>query len=169
MPATTSLRLDTSSAESRPATITSRASLHTAKTPERSSPVGEFIDIGAFGIVRGFVDHLVAKQALAEPDNTSSGCKPPIWEILVGVVADSHTLEQAIGRAVVIADRLARGLVDEFDSDEAGTPRTADHSFFAFTMTDVVPDFGDSRYRARVSRTVASIIGIRPTPLTQPL
>jgi hypothetical protein len=149
--------------------MTSRASLHTAKTPERSSPVGDFIDIGAFGIVRGFVDHLVAKQGFKEPDNPSSGCKLPIWETLVAAVADSHTLEEAIGRAVVIADRLARGFVDEFESDEAGTPRAADDSFFAFTMADAVPDFGDSRYRARLSRRVAGIIGIRPAPVTQPL
>jgi hypothetical protein len=168
MPATASLRSDTSSAESSSATIASRASLRTAKTPERSSPVGDFIDIGALGIVRSFVEHLVAKHALEEPDNTSSGCKPPIWETLVAAVGDSRTLEVAIGRAVVIADRLARGFVDEFESGEADTPRTADDSFFAFTNADVVPDFGDSRYRARVSRRVAGIIGIRPTPLTQP-
>jgi hypothetical protein len=121
------------------------------------------------GIVRSFVEHLVAKRALEEPDNPSSGCKPPIWETLVAAVSDSRTLEVAIGRAVVIADRLARGFVDEFESGEADTPRTADDSFFAFTMVDVVPDFGDSRYRARVSRRVAGIIGTRPTPLTQPL
>jgi hypothetical protein len=167
VPAKSSFRSDATSAESSPKAIIPGARPDTAKAHERSSRVGDFIDIGEFGMVRSFVDHLVAKQALEEPDNRSSRRQPPNWETLVAAVADSRTLEQAIGRAVVIADRLARGLVDEFDWDEVGTPRAIDDSFFAFTMADVVPDFGDSRYRARVSRRVAGIIGIRSTPLTQ--
>jgi hypothetical protein len=167
VPARASFRSDASSAESSPKTIISGAPLDTAKAHERSSRLSDFIDIGDFGIVRSFVEHLVAKQALEEPDNRSSRRQPPNWETLVAAVADSRTLEQAIGRAVVIADRLVRGLVDEFDSDEVARPLATDDSFFAFTMADVVPDFGDSRYRARVSRRVAGIIGIRSTPLTQ--
>ena len=68
-------------------------------------------------------------------------------------VADSRTLEQAIGRAVVIADEMSRGVFDGAGLVDSAFSPNAENPFFAFSMADVVPDFGgERRYRSRMSR-----------------
>jgi hypothetical protein len=75
------------------------------------------------------------------------------WSALESSVADSRTLEQAIGRAVVIADRMCRGVFDGAGLADSAFSLNTENPFFAFSMADVVPDFGgEHRYRSRMSR-----------------
>ena len=141
--------------------VASAAAIGGEATPERSALANHSgtYDIVAFDLVRGFVEHLVAGTSNRELENGRSPTNTVDWDTLAASVAHSRSLEHAIGRAVVIADQLARGLAKDVELGEARTPPpTTDDPFFAFTMADVVPDFGDSRYRARVARRVGGII-----------
>ena len=106
-------------------------------------------------------------------------------EVVEASVADSLSFEQAIGRAVVIADQMSRGVLDEAQLGNAPSslgdaplalgdaplalgdaPSSSDAGdpFFAFSMADVVPDFGgEHRYWTRVRTKMARIIGTRRT------
>jgi len=120
-------------------------------------------DIGSLGLVREFVEHLVAKNASAALGNGGSSRQVLDWGGVEASVADSRTLEQAIGRAVVIADQMSRGLFAGIAQCDSPPSLKAEDPFFEFSMADVVPDFGDeSRYRTRVVRKVARIFGARP-------
>ncbi len=86
------------------------------------------------------------------------------WGAVQSAVSDSTTIEQAVGRAVVIADRMARGLVEGAPLEGPPAGPNGDDPFFAFSMVDVDADFGDeSRYRSRVARRVARIVRPRRT------
>ena len=86
------------------------------------------------------------------------------WRAVDASVADSRSLEQAIGRAVVIADQMSRGVFDETHPGQPPSSLKAAEPFFAFSMADVVPDFGDgTRYRTRVARKMARLLGTRRT------
>jgi hypothetical protein len=121
------------------------------------------LDIGAFELVRKFVEHLIAEQAARAGRD---GRVAFDWDALTTSVADSISLEIAIGRAVASADRLVRERSSECIVVEADPSSTIEAPFFAFTQDDAVPDFGDDRYRSRFARRVANIIGVRPTPAT---
>ncbi len=116
-------------------------------------------NVGSFDLVRKFVEHMVAENASALGDGRSSR-NAIDWERVEASVADSTSFEQAIGRAVVIADEMCRGVFDDPRLGDASSPLRTEEPFFAFSLADVVPDFGDeSRYRTRVARRVARILG----------
>jgi hypothetical protein len=140
----------------------SDASFGAEAVSERSARTNYIYDIEAFDLVRGFVEHLLA----GNPSGNAGNGRPPSdavdWGTLAASVASSRSLEHAIGRAVVIADQLSRGVVEGVQlGDRRTPPPISDEPFFAFTVDDVVPDFGDSRYRSRVARRVGGIVGNR--------
>lgn len=151
--------------ENRPSTVTPDASFHSEEAlPGGSASAIETFDIGSFGLVRKFVEHVVAKNASAMVGNGRSARHAIDWEAVEASVADSRTLEQAIGRAVVIADQMCRGVFDITRLGDAPSPLKAEVPFFTFSMADVVPDFGDeSRYRTRIARKAGRIFGTRRT------
>jgi len=115
------------------------------------------------------VEELVAENASAALGNGRSARYTIDWAAMEASVADSRTLEHAIGRAVVIADQVSRGVFDDNQTGGPPSPIKAEDPFFAFSLADVVPDFGDeSRYRTRVVRKVARIFGTRQTAVTRP-
>lgn len=147
---------------------TRTASPRHAKAPERLAPEGGKFDIGTFDLACKFVEHLFAEQSKgAVPDGSSVGAAVD-WEILAASAADAPSHEVALGRAIVAADRLARGCSSHVEVIEAAPSpsSTTDEPFFAFTLTDVEPDFGDDRYRSRVGRRIASVIGARHATVT---
>jgi hypothetical protein len=159
-PTQTASWADAGDAEPSASMVASDGSIGAEATPKRSAAANQSYDIGAFDLVRGFVEHLVAGNAPGGPGNGRSSGKAVDWETLAASVANSRSLEHAIGRAVVVADQLARGVVEGVQLRDSRTPAPkTDDPFFAFTMADVVPDFGDSRYRSRVARRVGGIIG----------
>jgi hypothetical protein len=134
--------------------------------PGSASAVGSF-DIESFGLVRRFVEHVVAKNASAPFGNDGSAGHAVDWGAVEVSIAGSRTLEQAIGRAVVIADQMSRGLCDGSQPGDPSSSLKVEDPFFAFSMADVVPDFGDgSRYRTRVTRKVSRIFGARRAAAT---
>ncbi len=127
------------------------------------SKTGVAFDIGALELVHKFVEHLGAEQASdAEPDGTSAR-RAVDWEAVAGAVGGSPCLEIAIGRAIVVAARLIRDPSSSLEALEESSSSTTEDPFFAFSLADVVPDFGDDRYRSRVARRIAGMIGMRPT------
>jgi len=161
----TKLATDARAPENCPSTVASDASFHTEEAlPGGSASAIETFDIGSFGLVRTFVEHVVAKNASAALGNGRSARHAIDWEAVEASVADSRTLEQAIGRAVVIADQMCRGVFDITRLGDAPSRLKAEVPFFTFSMADVVPDFGDeSRYRTRMARKAARIFGTRRT------
>jgi hypothetical protein len=159
--------MDTHGAERRPLSARPDPSLLLEEADVKASRSSiEFFDIGSFDMVRKFVEHVVDKNA---PTSPGTGERPRLaidWDAVEASVADAPTLEQAIGRAVVIADQMSRGLFagEQVQYGPISRPdtsfQTVEDPFFAFSMADVVPDFGDaSRYRLRVARKVARIFG----------
>lgn len=136
----------------------------------------EFFDIDSFDLMREFVEHVAIENAR---DALGGGERPRgaiDWDEVKVAIAGAPTLENALGRAVVIADQMSRGLIGgELVQDAPVSASTtnapslpeasvqsAEDPFFAFSMADVVPDFGDeSRYRWRVARKMARLFGAR--------
>ena len=93
--------------------MTFGVSMSVEGTLERSAPASHSIDIDEFELVRRFVEHLIVKNASGEAGNGSPSAYAFDWETVSASVADSRSIEHAIGRAVVIADQLARGIVQD--------------------------------------------------------
>ncbi len=120
-----------------------------------------------FQLVRDFVAHLMATNARPESLGSNPSHGPVDWEVISGVVADCHSVEQAIGRAIVIADQMSRGVFDRTPAHVVLSPVPTEDPFFAFSVADAVPDFGDqSRYRSRVTGKVARIFATRRAVVT---
>jgi hypothetical protein len=129
-------------------------------TPEGSAPSNHSHDIAAFDLVREFVEQLVGWNQPGERGNGCSSSGAVDWETLAAAVANSRSLEHAIGRAVVIADAMCRGVFDHTQLCVAPPSIETENPFFGFSMTGVVADFGDeSRYRTKVAKKMARIFG----------
>ena len=92
-----------------------------------------------FDLVRQFVDHLFAREgdstfALESPENP----RPALdWRAIDEAAAGSQNLEQAVGRSVLVADQMSRGVyqgrrLEQPDAKNTGTTRWATHSGAAF-------------------------------------
>ena len=126
-----------------------------------STPATTFTEIGSFDLVRKFVEHVVENAGRALGHGGSAPCEID-WAVVEASTSDCLTLEQAIGRAVVVADQISRGVFDGSHSADLPPYFDANDPFFAFSVADIAPDFGDeSRYRERVVRKVAGIFGTR--------
>ena len=139
-------------------------SIHGEETARPGWTATGSFDVGSFELVRRFVDHVVSQNASARLGNVQASRRMIDWAAVQASVADSRTLEQAIGRAVVIADRMSRVQPDGTLHEDSPSSRKIENPFFAFSMADVIADFGDeSRYRTRMARRVTSILGTRRT------
>ena len=159
----TILSTDASGPENCPPTITADSSFPAGVAlPGDTASASTPFDIRSFDLVRKFVEHVIAKNASAVHGNGGSSRNAVDWEAVEASVADSRSFEQAIGRAIVIADQMCRGGFDDAQLGETPSPLKVNDPFFAFSMADVVPDFGDERrYRTRVARKVGRIFGTR--------
>jgi hypothetical protein len=161
---------DAESLHRHPDTMTVDNSPLAEHEAQRSSTVAGAFDMGGFEIARKFVQHLVAEHAGDAGKCGSSARRAVGWEPLAISVRDLPSLEAAIGRVVVVADRLSREASSHLEV-ESWKSSTIEDPFFTFSLADVVPDFGPDRYRSRVARRFASMIGRRqaaglslPTP-----
>jgi hypothetical protein len=127
-----------------------------------SAVVIESFDIGSFELVRRFVEHVEARNELAWLGNGERARRIIDWAAVEVSVADSRNLELAIGRAVVLADQMSRGVLTDAPSEESPSSLRTEEAFFAFSMAGVTPDFGDeSRYRTRLARRVTKVLPTR--------
>ena len=107
------------------------------------------------------MEHVVENAGRALGHGGSAPCEID-WAVVEASTSDCLTLEQAIGRAVVVADQMSRGVFEAIPCADLWASYDANDPFFAFSVADVAPDFGDdSRYRKRVARKVAGILGTR--------
>ena len=121
-------------------------------------------DVGSFHLVRAFVEEMAAKTRSGF-DAKCSPAQAVDWQAIESAVADSASLELAIGRAVVMAHRMCT-TGSGFEEDDLAPPERDDPGsehmvrsetetevpFFTFSVADAVPDFGESRLRTRVAR-----------------
>ena len=115
--------------------------------------------IGSFDLVRKFVEQVLAKDASAVLGVGRSSRNVIDWEALEASVAGCRSFEQAIGRAIVIADQMCRSVLHGAHAGDACASLKTEDPFFAFSLADVVPDFGDeSRFRTRVVRKAARFL-----------
>jgi hypothetical protein len=162
--ARTIILTDAGAPQNCPSAITPDSSFRSEDAhPGQSTSAIDPFKVRSFDLVRKFVEHVVAKNtAGAVLGNGRSSGSAIDWEAVEASVADSRSFEQAIGRAVVIADQMCRGVFDNAHPGDASSSNKTEDPFFAFSLADVVPDFGDeSRYRTRLARKVAKIFGIR--------
>jgi len=132
-----------------------RSSSHPRKNSGEDGSRGIGLD-GSFELFRRFVEHLMATNASEASQNASTAIVD--WEFIRASVAGSCSVEQAIGRAAVIADRMSRGTFEHATPAMTPLPRPNEDPFFAFSVADAVPDFGDNRrYRERVIRRVGRL------------
>jgi len=126
-----------------------------------SLPSGPPFDVSSFELVRTFVETVLRKSPSGDDVPSHHAID---WNAVEVAVSGSPTIEQAVGRAVVIADQMSRGLVEGASLEGTPAGPDGDDPFFAFSMADVDPDFGDeSRYRSRVAKRVARIVRPRRT------
>lgn len=123
----------------------------------------------SFEIVRHFVEHLAEAN---EPGSLEKPqASPPLinWKPIRTAIAGSRSIEQAIGRAVVVADQMNRGKSDDPNvGDMLLRPEPEDHPFFAAITADAVPDFGDhSRRGKRVARRLTGAFPFRRPVVTR--
>jgi hypothetical protein len=120
--------------------------------------------VNSFELVRTFVETVLCQGRSS--DHVLHGHQID-WKAVEEAVSGCATIEQAVGRAVVVADQMSRGLVEGLPLEGLPTDPKRDDPFFAFSMADVDADFGDeSRYRSRVARRVARIVRPRRTVAT---
>lgn len=123
-------------------------------------------DIRSLELVRRFVERMETgrESAGAFPRSPTGSVD---WTVINASIAGSATLEEAIGRAVVMADRMCRGVVAAEGAPDGDRSQTdgrmalaSEDQFFSFSLTDAVPDFGDrSRYRTRMARRLTGVFG----------
>jgi hypothetical protein len=129
-------------------------------TPQRATP----FDVSSFELVRTFAETVLCRD---RSDDDVLRYHPIDWKAVEAAVSDCATIEQAVGRAVVVADQMSRGLVEGIPIEGASADPKREDPFFAFSMADVDADFGDeSRYRSRVARRVARFVRPRRTVAT---
>lgn len=117
---------------------------------------------GSFDLVQKFLEHLVVKNPAGALGRGGSALCEIDWATVEASMADCQTLEQAIGRAIVVDDQMSRGVFAGIQYADRLASYDANDPFFAFSVADVDPDFGDeSRYRKRVAKKVAGILGTR--------
>lgn len=146
--------------------------------------VGKSFDVRSLELVREFVEHLFDAHATRQSDDTLARHVVD-WEMVEACISDCHSIEHAIGRAVLAADQMARGVFDggrlralrpaQGQAQEAAPaldvrgPQHPPHApsedaFFAFSVADAVADFGDeSRYRTKVAKKVARVLRAQRT------
>lgn len=132
---------------------------------------------GTLEILEQFFQHLAVTNA-SRGSADERGPLPSLqWGSAMKAISDSRSIEQAIGRAVVIADQLhpkagTRHEDRERPVDTRSGRRSFDHSqnttslvsqdgdpFFSFSVADSLPDFGDeSRYRTRLANKVGRML-----------
>lgn len=138
---------------------------------EGSAPGEDALRRGAFDLVRRFVEQKSVTEGVFGDDRAASELLD--WEAVEAAAAGARSLEQAVGHALLIALRMSRPRRKQAVLADRGPHLTletgactewavkADDPFFAFSVADIVPDFGDaSRYRSKVARRVARVIGI---------
>lgn len=136
-----------------------------------------------------FVEHLADTRRSAALGTGCPSSHRVDWDALRAAATGSTSIEQAIGRAVVEAERMFRSEPDdsrvtaiqvadslvadsqvaadvsritESDLTVAPAPFTSGEPFFAFSVADVVPDFGDgTRYRTKIATKVGRIFKVR--------
>ena len=116
----------------------------------------------SFDLVQKFLKHLMVKNPERAVGGGGSARYKIDWATVEACTTDCQTLEQAIGRAIVVADQMSRGVFAGLQYANRWPPYDANDPFFAFSVADVAADFGDeSRYRKRVAKKVAGILGTR--------
>jgi hypothetical protein len=114
---------------------------------------------GSFDLVRKFLEHLLAENA---PKAMGAAQCEIDWAAVEASTTGCQTLEQAIGRAIVVTDQMSRGVFAGIEYADLWPSYDGNDPFFAFSVADVAPDFGDeSRYRKKVAKKVAGILGAR--------
>ena len=154
------------------------SSLRSGGTPSETAKTTEgAYAISALALVREFVDRVLAENSHAMIGDARTPHQSVDWAAIEDSVRDCRSLEQAIGRAVVIAAQLSRGVIENTHhrgpepalttGEDSFLTARDDDPFFAFSMADAVPDFGDeSRYRTKVARKVARVFGVDRTMVT---
>ena len=149
---------DPSASESNPSTEPGSSQYETTGAGH-AVPAPDPFDFDAFGLVREFVEKVVVPGAAASLGEEHAHAHVIDWDVVRASVANSSSFEQAIGRAVVVADQMSRGI---FAYDPEGVPFASPDDaepFFAFSVGNAIPDFGDeSRYRTKVARRMGGIL-----------
>jgi hypothetical protein len=113
---------------------------------------------GAFEVFREFVEHIVIRNDLERPEQVRNCLRTFEWRAIHCAVADTSSLEQALGRAVVFAGRMHQKPIADTSGDMSQRVFSDDEPFFAFSVANALPDFGDqSRYRTRVTKRVVGL------------
>jgi spore germination protein YaaH len=115
----------------------------------------EVFDIRSIDLVRQYVEHLAAKRTGFDCDGVQTSRAATDWDEICQCIAGSESLEEAIGRAVVVADLMSRGL---YESENGGKIDQEDSNhFFSFDNSTATAHFGDkTRLRTWINERVSA-------------
>jgi hypothetical protein len=118
-----------------------------------------------FEFLETFIQNQAVTNAARQPEGDRDSPPAIEWELVTEAIGGAHSVEQAIGRVVVIVDQINRGarlnrdVLDDQGQCLASPPVRDDDPFFAFSVIDSLPDFGDqSRYRTRLAKKVGRML-----------
>jgi hypothetical protein len=135
------------------------SSTQDSTTEDASATRTAYFDISAFSLVRTFVEQVIATGGSASSADANSRTAIIDWDVVGNSVACSASFEQAIGRAVLIADQMSRGVFQDESPEVSPSSRQDAEPFFSFSVGNAIPDFGDeSRYRTRVARKMGGVL-----------
>ncbi len=132
------------------------------ETPSITEPSATF-DIQSMELVRQYIYHLASKATVGGIGDLPGGGAID-WDVIRDSIAGSQSVEEAIGRAIVVADLMSRGAYKgEFGEVGAGASQNSNR-FFAFDNSNVNAQFGEkTRFktwiaeRASAHRTLTSM------------
>jgi spore germination protein YaaH len=102
-------------------------------------------DVRSFEIVRRYLEQLESRDARKGVTWGASD-----WERVLHSVEGADSLEQAIGRAVIVADQIVGSI--PVKTKDTVPPPEIEGSFFAFDSFSAIPEFGDgARIRTKVA------------------
>jgi hypothetical protein len=101
--------------------------------------------------------HLTANEADGAPSTDAAACRSDVgrsidWPAIRDAITGAPSLERAVGRAVVLGARSARGETLGMAPGAMTLDLSLVDPFFSFSVADVVPDFGDHRPRTWLSQ-----------------
>lgn len=111
-----------------------------------SGPIG----FRSFDLVRQYFEELASNEPSAEGPN---GREAIDWDVVRESLAGSESVEEAIGRAVVIADLMSRG---KYKGPGSSSQRNSS-AFFSFDNTNAIANFGEkTRFRTWIAERASA-------------
>jgi spore germination protein YaaH len=113
-------------------------------------------DIESMDMVREYIGYLANKNSAT---NAGLGSDEAVidWDVIQSAIEGSESIEEAVGRAVVVADLMSRGAYKGQFGEAGANTHLSSNRFFAFDNSNATADFGErSRFRTWIAERASA-------------